>query len=127
MAFPILNRINQIPRIDTHLFKTYSNIAFPIYSWAFLIYLFPVGLPAKILKALVPSSILVTYPTHPFLLDLILNIIHECRFKCVINSMVVLSCSIHRLGGTEFYHLTSRTIYENWVKCVITLCPEKER
>ena len=33
--------------------------------------LFPVGLPVKVLKALLPSSILATCPTHLNLLDLI--------------------------------------------------------
>ena len=33
--------------------------------------LFPEGLPVKILKVLLPSSILATYPAHLYLLDLI--------------------------------------------------------
>ena len=43
--------------------------------------LFPVGLPVKMLKALLPSSILATWPAHFNLLDLItLNILGE-RYK----------------------------------------------
>ena len=38
---------------------------------------FPVGLPVKILKALVPSSILATWPAHLNLPDLILSILGE--------------------------------------------------
>ena len=49
---PILSRINPIPRIDTYLLKVYSNIVLPSTG------LFPVGLPVKILKALLSSSIL---------------------------------------------------------------------
>ena len=43
--------------------------------------IFPVCLPVRILKALLPSSILVTYPAHLNLLDLItLTIVGE-RYK----------------------------------------------
>jgi hypothetical protein len=47
-----MSRINPILRIDTYLFKVHSNIAIPK------------GLPVKILKALLPSSILATCPAH---------------------------------------------------------------
>ena len=60
-----LSRINPITRIDTYLPKG----------------LLPVGLPFKILKALLPSSILATCPAHLNLLDLInLTILGE-RYK----------------------------------------------
>ena len=49
---PILSRINPIPRIDTYFFKVYFN-RLPNG-------LFPVGLPDKILKALLSCSILAT-------------------------------------------------------------------
>ena len=66
---PILSRINPIPRIDTHFFKIYSNI--PSHLRQHLPKsLFPVGVPVKILKALLPSSILATRPVHLNLLDL---------------------------------------------------------
>ena len=61
---PILSQIKQITCIDTYLFKVHSNIVLPKG-------LFPVGLPIKILKALLPSSILATCPAHLNLLDLI--------------------------------------------------------
>ena len=43
--------------------------------------LFPVGLPVKILKAVLPSSILVTWPTHLSLLNLITLTILGVRYK----------------------------------------------
>ena len=43
--------------------------------------LFPVGLPVKILKALLPSSILATCPVHLNLLDLITLTILGERYK----------------------------------------------
>ena len=57
LIIPILSRINPIPRIYTNLFKVHSNIAIlstlDLYKG-----LFPVGLPIKILKTLLPYSIL---------------------------------------------------------------------
>ena len=67
---PILSRINPIPRIDTYLFKlilvlsSHLRLGFPKG-------LLHVGLPVKILKALLPSSILTTLPAQPNLLYLI--------------------------------------------------------
>ena len=43
--------------------------------------LFPVGLPVKILKALLPSSILATFPVHLNLLDIIIQTILGERYK----------------------------------------------
>ena len=57
---------NPIPRIDTYFFKVHSNITLPSTPRPP-----PVGLPVKILKALLPSSILATCPAHLNLLDLI--------------------------------------------------------
>ena len=51
---PILSRINPIPRIDTYLFKVHSNIVLP--STPRPPQVPPIGLPVKILKALLPSS-----------------------------------------------------------------------
>ena len=76
----ILSRINPTTRIDTYLFKFHSNIAFHL-CLGLLKGLFPVGLPVKILKALLPFSILATCPAHLNLLDLIsLTILGE-RYK----------------------------------------------
>ena len=52
LIIPILSRINPIPRIYTYLFKMHSNIALLSKG------LFPVGLPVKILKILLPYFIL---------------------------------------------------------------------
>ena len=52
-------RINPIPRIDTYFSKVHSNIVLPS-TLGLPKGLFPVGLPVKILKALLPSSILAT-------------------------------------------------------------------
>ena len=60
---PILSRINPIPRIDTYLFKVHSNIVLQL-RLGLPKGLFPVGLPVKILKELLPSSILATWPAH---------------------------------------------------------------
>ena len=68
---PILSRINPIPRIDTYLFKVHSNIVLPSAPIDLPKGPFPVDLPVKILKALLPSSILATCPAHLNLLDLI--------------------------------------------------------
>ena len=51
LIIDILRRINPIPRIYTYLFKVHSNIAF-------LSTPSPSGLPVKILKILLPYSIL---------------------------------------------------------------------
>ena len=60
---PILSRINPIPRIDTYLFKVHSNIVFPL-RLGLPKGLFSVGVPVKILKALLSSSILTTLPAN---------------------------------------------------------------
>ena len=72
-------RINPIPRIDICFFKVYSNIL-PS-NIGLPKGLFPVGLPVKILKALLPTSILAICPAHVNLLDYIsLTILGE-RYK----------------------------------------------
>ena len=65
-----LSRINPILRIDTYLFKVHSNIFLPSTPKPPK-GLFPVGLSVKILKTLLPSSILATCSSHLNLLDLI--------------------------------------------------------
>ena len=62
---PILSRINPIPRIDTHFFKIHSNIILHL-RLGFPKGLFPVGIPVKILKTLLPSSILATWSDIDF-------------------------------------------------------------
>ena len=57
LIIAILSQINPIPRIDTYLFKVHSEIVLALSEG-----LFPVGLRVKILKALLPSSILATWP-----------------------------------------------------------------
>ena len=76
---PILNRIKSIPCIDTNLFKIHSNTALPKY-------LFPVGLPVNILKELLPSTILATWPANLNLLDLITLNILDKEYKLLISS-----------------------------------------
>ena len=59
LIIPILSRINTIPRIDTYFFKINSNIIkHPRLGLPKGIFL--VGVPVKILKALLPSFILAT-------------------------------------------------------------------
>ena len=69
-TIPILTRINPVLLNDTYLFEVYSNIVLPSMPSLPKV-LFPVGLPIKILKANLPSSILATCPAHLNLLDLI--------------------------------------------------------
>ena len=77
---PILSGIIPIPRIDTYLQRSILILC----SHLRLGYpkgLFPVGLPFKILKALLLSSILATCPSHLNLLDLITLTILSERYK----------------------------------------------
>ena len=72
---PILNQINPIPRIDTYLFKINSNIVLPSTPKPS----FPAGVPVKIVKAFLYSSILATRHAYRSVLDLItLTILGEC-------------------------------------------------
>ena len=77
---PILSRINPIPRIDSYFFKVIlilsSHLRLDLPKG-----LFRVGLPVKILKDLLPSSILATCPAHLNLLDLITLTILGERYK----------------------------------------------
>ena len=56
--------------------------------------LFPVGLPVKILKALLPSSILATCPAHLNLLDLITLTIFGERYKEKHHTFYILHLNI---------------------------------
>ena len=68
---PILNRINPISRIDTYFLRPIlilsSHLRLGLPKG-----LFPVGLPVKILKAFLTSSILATCSAHLYLLDVII-------------------------------------------------------
>ena len=57
---PVLNQINSIRRIDTYFFKIHCNIAH-LSTPRLPQGLYPLGLPVKILKVLLPSSILATF------------------------------------------------------------------
>ena len=67
---PILSRINLTQRIDTYFFKFDSNISSNL-RLALPKGLFSAGLTLRILKALLPSSILATRPARLNLIDLI--------------------------------------------------------
>ena len=78
---PILSQINRNPRIDTYFLRSililYSHLRLNLPNG-----LFPVGLPDKILKALLPSSILATWLAYLSLLDLIaLTILYELQIR----------------------------------------------
>ena len=76
----ILNRINPIHRIDTYFFKL-RQILSPHLHLGLPKSLFPAGVPVKMLKALLPSSMLATWPAHLNLLDLITLTILGERYK----------------------------------------------
>ena len=60
---PILSQINPIPRIDTYFLRSILILSSHL-RLGYSNRLFPVGLPDKLLKALLPSSILATWPAH---------------------------------------------------------------
>jgi hypothetical protein len=74
----IMSRINPITHIDTYHFILIlsSHLCLGLLKG-----LFPVGLTVKILKALLHTSILATYPVHLNLLDLITLTILGERYK----------------------------------------------
>ena len=82
----ILSRINPITRIipissrSILILSSHLRVSLPKG-------LFPVGLPVKILKALLPSSILATCPAHLNLLDLITLTILGERYKLLSSSL----------------------------------------
>ena len=65
----ILSLINPTPRIDTYFFKINSHLHLGLPRNLLL-----VGIPYKILKALLPCAILATCSAHLNLLDLIILI-----------------------------------------------------
>ena len=58
-TFLTLNQMNPIPRVDNYFFKIHSNIVLPS-ALGLPRGLFSVGLPIKMLKTLLTSSILAT-------------------------------------------------------------------
>ena len=92
----IVGHINPISRIDSYLFKIHSNI---LYVQAFLKVSFLVGLPGKILIALLLSSKLATWPAHLSLLDLIALTILTERYKPWSSSLWSLLRSFESLLG----------------------------
>ena len=76
--FSIPSRLNAISLIDTSFFKIHSNVVRPYKHRSSLSLLF-VGLPVKIVKALIPSINVSTYLEH--LLDLITLTILGERYK----------------------------------------------
>ena len=80
LIIPILSEISSIPRIDKYFFKIYSNVTLPS-SEDLTRSLVPVGLPVKILIALLPSSTLSIFPILLNPLYLIgLSILNEPSF-----------------------------------------------
>ena len=81
--------------LQKSLYRAESNqflVIIPIYSRSILTlpshlrlglpkFLFPVGFTVKILKALLPSSILATWPPHPYFIDIITLAILGKRYK----------------------------------------------
>ena len=67
---PSLSRINRIPRNDNYFFKIYFIIDLRL-RLGLPRDLFPMALPLKMSKALVPSSVLTTCPDNINLLDII--------------------------------------------------------
>ena len=74
---PILSHINPIPHFKINFFKVHSNVL----RLGPPKRLFSVGLPVKILKALLPFSNLAIWPVHLNLLDLITLTILGERYK----------------------------------------------
>ena len=70
--------------------------------------LFPAGVPVKILKTLLPYSILATWPAHLSLLDLIWNRHYKNKFP--INVFRLYDCQ----SNFNFSYLTNSTAYGTW-------------
>ena len=91
VIIPILSWINPISRIDTHFCK-YIIILYLHLLQGLPICLFPVGLPVKILKAFLHSSILARWPVHLNLRDFMTLTILGELYKLWSSS---LSCFLH--------------------------------
>ena len=83
---PILSRVNPISRIDTYFFRIHSNIVLPST---------PVGVPVKILKALLPSSILVAY----IYTSILFIYLFVCLFVCLFIYLYLFPLLLERKIG----------------------------
>ena len=100
VTIPTLSRINPVPRIDTYSFKIHSNIAIPS--------------TFKILKTLLSSFILATWPVHFNLLDLITLIILGKIYMDICKRVPLIISFIEVLSPTTIYH---NGIYSYYMKC----------
>ena len=96
---PILSRINPNTRIDTYLFKVHSNIVLPSTPRPPQKSL-SLGLPVKILKALLAFSILATCPAHLNLLDLIiLTMLGDCHYTRIYHIYIYIYIYIYNFSN----------------------------
>ena len=77
---PILSQINPILRTDNDFIKIHSTLSSHLHL-GLPEGLFPAGVPVKMLKALLPSSILATWSDYLNLLDLITSTILGEQYK----------------------------------------------
>ena len=92
LIIPILSRINPIPRIYTYFLRYF--VILPSYLRLLLPKgLFPVGLPVKILKTLLPYSILAKLPEHLNLKDLITLTMLGATVQTMKSLIVLQRCS----------------------------------
>ena len=82
-----MNRINPIPHIDIYISLRYILILFSHLHLSLPKHLFPVGVPVKILKTLLPYSTLATWPSHFNHLDLIIMTVLGERYKLCSSSL----------------------------------------
>jgi hypothetical protein len=110
---PILSRINPIPHIDTYLFKVHLILSSHL-RLGHPKALFRVGLPVKILKALLHSSILATCPAHLNFLDLITLTILGERYKLRSSSLwSLLHSPFSSLLGPIVFFLQLKKLLKN--------------
>jgi hypothetical protein len=134
---PILSWINPVPRFDIYFFKIHSNIIFPSTPR-----LFPIGLPDKISKELLPYSILATWPAHLNLLELItLTILAERKklwsfliveplyyqFPSLLSPDIRLRILLSNILSLHFYlnirYHVSQPLWKNhfnWINCILS-------
>ena len=96
---PILSQINPVPHIDTYFFKIQFNIALP-------------SMPVKFLKALMPSSILVTWTVHLVLLNLFGHVTYDIC-PSLLCTVLLPNCqryfsSLENFNGTYFHGILTK-------------------